>query len=341
MGVTGLYDYIRKHCPQCIKDVSLSDLVKGYAAMDGHFFAFKLLTQYGRNVDRILFSLTRDFNKLKAAGIIPVVVFDGTDPVPEKVIARLNRKRKTENSKEDLEIVRSRFLQFLENKTVKPHEAGDPEWLHEVIEGENYLTKISSLEKTTQCLDGELITLLIEGLEKKGIICFRAYEEGDFVMSHLYKEGKVNYVFTDDGDAFAFGVGKVVRNISKHLNNPTGEKLQMYDLSIMLKKLKMTQDDFIQFCTLSKCDYTPEKAVYGIGSVKAYKAIKEHKTVKKYLKTLSPDKYDERFPQCARAAIKLFKNPRSKDYIFSVVENGDNTIFAKHSPLREIIHSYL
>ena len=80
----------------------------------------------------------------------------------------------------------------------------------------------------------------------------------------------------------------------------------------------MTMEEFIDLCILCGCDYT--KNIGGIGPVKAYKFIKEEKTIERVLDILEKKKSDGEKQQYIvpesflfKESRELFKNPEAEN----------------------------
>lgn len=76
----------------------------------------------------------------------------------------------------------------------------------------------------------------------------------------------------------------------------------------MLKSLNLTMDEFIDMCILCGCDYVPR--ISGIGPVKAYKMIQEHKNLDKVVEYL----YGEN-KGCDEGKFK-YGIPKKEDYCY-------------------------
>jgi flap endonuclease-1 len=108
-------------------------------------------------------------------------------------------------------------------------------------------------------------------------------------------------------DILTFGTNKLIRKLSGKDN------VIEYDLSTILKELKLNQDEFIDLCILLGCDYTD--TIDGIGPKKAYDLIKKYRTIDNIIMQDSNfinEKYKlpENFNY--HAAKNYFKNPPIK-----------------------------
>jgi len=114
-------------------------------------------------------------------------------------------------------------------------------------------------------------------IELMGIPCIEAPGEAEAQCSLLAKSGKAYGTMTEDMDALTFGTPFLVWNL-----NSKKEPIVLIELDVILKDFDMTMAEFIDLCILCGCDYT--KHIKGVGPIKAFKYIKEHKTIEEVLK---------------------------------------------------------
>jgi 5'-3' exonuclease len=223
-------------------------------------------------------------------------------------------------------------------------------WVKELMEKQNYDTKINTVEKSSKTLDSGMVDEIYARLVQDGYTCIRSESEADFVIANLCRDGQIDYAFSEDSDFFAFGVKNIVRNFSAHAYDKS-KPLRVYNLEALLKKIKFdkkdsdkeTMDKFIEVCILCKCDYVPN-GIKGIGIGKAYSGIKKFKTVEKFFKDLKktskkPLIHDENFLEQVKLARNLFHHPRNPDYLLNFGENL-HEIF-KAGEIRKIIFNQL
>ena len=89
-------------------------------------------------------------------------------------------------------------------------------------------------------------------LELMGIPFIDAKEEADSQLSYLCKSNLVYAVLTEDMDILTFGSPKIIRNLLSYKKLPFE-----IDLNLILDKLNLTYDQFIELCILFGCDYCP------------------------------------------------------------------------------------
>lgn len=219
-------------------------------------------------------------------GIKPCWVFDGKPP-EAKINILKQRKRRKEVAEQG------------------KNEAKDEGDMEKALKFANQTVKID--EKMTQDAK-KLVTLL-------GLPMIEAPSEAESTCSHLVKSGKVNAAATEDMDSLCFGCPVLIREV----NNKEEPVLEI-KLEEALKGLDVTMDEFIDLCILCGCDYCSH--IEGIGSIKAYSLIKDHKNIEgvikysenynkdpKHKKKLSYDKDTFQY----EIARKLFKEPEVID----------------------------
>ncbi len=121
-------------------------------------------------------------------------------------------------------------------------------------------------------LPKEMMRAILETLESvPGIIIVRADEgEAEKHCAMLCRKGEADYVVTEDLDSLCFGAPFLVRGITS--SNPT-----VICLAELLAELKLTMEEFVDFCILAGSDFTRNPK--GFGPATAFKAIKTYKDI--------------------------------------------------------------
>jgi flap endonuclease-1 len=123
----------------------------------------------------------------------------------------------------------------------------------------------------------------------------------------VYCRNKVMFATaTEDMDALACGSPIMIRGISSPLSK-TGGMVKEIKLDKVLQEMGFTMDEFIDMCILLGCDYSDK--IKGIGPVKAYQLIKDHRNIETILKKIDQKKHPvpEHFPY--QEIREYFKNP--------------------------------
>lgn len=123
-----------------------------------------------------------------------------------------------------------------------------------------------------------------ELLDAMGVPYIDAPGEAEKFCVYLQKINKVDYVVTDDTDAFPFGGTNILKTSIK--NNIIIE----VNLFQILKDLKMSYEEFVDFCILCGCDYA--EPISYIGPITAYNLINKHRRLEE---VHSKSKYDITF----------------------------------------------
>jgi flap endonuclease-1 len=134
--------------------------------------------------------------------------------------------------------------------------------------------------------------------------------EAEAQCAWIVKHGLAYATATEDMDALTFGTDFQLRGF-----NSKKEPLTQIDLKVLLEQFEMTMDEFIDLCIMCGCDYT--KSIGGIGSIKAFKFIKECGTIEGVLKKIEDDADDPKKKQKYvipaefkyKESRELFKNP--------------------------------
>lgn len=120
----------------------------------------------------------------------------------------------------------------------------------------------------------------------------------------LVKAGKADAVASEDMDCLTFGAPLQLKGFT--LRKDKKDPIAELELSVVLKELDLSMDEFIDLCILCGCDYT--KQIEGLGPNTAFKLIKEHRTIEKVL---------EEIKKINEEKVKAGKNPKY------VVPDGD------------------
>lgn len=92
--------------------------------------------------------------------------------------------------------------------------------------------------------------------------------EADHLIAQLYREQAIYGVFSEDMDMLAFGIERLVRNLSTEPSTVLNE----YILPDILQSMSVDHDRFVDLCILCGTDYV--KKIRGIGIKTAYGLIK-------------------------------------------------------------------
>ncbi|CEM31007.1 unnamed protein product [Vitrella brassicaformis CCMP3155] len=302
MGIKGLIKFISDAAPRSLKEHEKYDFLMGQklaidasmslyqfmiAIRDGssgnnpNFSYANLTNESGETTSHIMGMLNRVVKFLEA-GIKPVYVFDGAPPRLKsgELLMRSDKRAKAE---EDLEAAK---------------EAGDKE---EVKKFTGRTVKV-----TKQHNDDVKHLLKLMGIPIVDAPC-----EAEAQCAKLAAKGKVYATATDDADALTFGSPTVIRHLNFSEQKDRGNKVHVLTLATVLEDLKLTMDEFIDFCILCGCDYCD--SIKGIGPVTAHKLVQQHHSIENIIKHMKKEKGDkfvlpDNFP--FEEARNMFKDPQ-------------------------------
>ncbi len=271
MGVKKLLKFLTDYS-DIIYETKLSDYKGKKIAIDISLMLYQIvigfknsgsdmLNEEGKDISHILGL----FNKviiLLTYNIFPVFIFDGK---PSKL-------------KSDVLLYRKKIRENAINKI-----NDSPESLSEE-EKIKHMKKSVFISKNEMDDCRELLSLM-------GIPYINAPEEADSQCAYLARMGFVDGVYTDDMDILTFGSPKIIKNLISLKNKP-----QEINLSIVLEKLNLSYNEFIDFCILLGCDYS--SGISNINYQTIYKYYSETKNINETLFNLKknnfnvPDKLD-------------------------------------------------
>ncbi len=129
-------------------------------------------------------------------------------------------------------------------------------------------------------------------LEAMGIPYIQAPAEGEAQAAYMAKKGDVWASASQDYDSLLFGSPRLVRNLTitgkrklPRKNIYVEIKPEIIELPTLLRELGITREQLIDIAILIGTDYNPD-GIKGIGPVKAYKLIKEYKSIDKIPKAI-------------------------------------------------------
>ncbi|XP_066482515.1 probable flap endonuclease 1 homolog [Tiliqua scincoides] len=121
-------------------------------------------------------------------------------------------------------------------------------------------------------------------LSHLGVPHVQAPAEAEATCAALVKSGDAWCTATEDMDALPFGSLRLLR----HLHVRSGD-LEEISLPVVLQKLGMTHEQFVDLCILLGCDYCGK--IRGLGPRKALKLLKQHGSIEQVLQHIDPQKH--------------------------------------------------
>ena len=266
MGIRGFNAFIKKICPECITEHSITKYSNKILAIDASILLYKY-----RHISNIseacvnshLFGFINRIKLYNKYNITPVFVFDGIPPEQKKITLKKRQLTKRKIYEK---------IEILQDITTNNEEEQD-----EINKEINKLT-CQIINVTKQHIDDvkELLDIL-------NIQYYDAPDEAEKYCVYLQKEKLIDYIVSDDTDVFTFGGYNVLKSSIK--NN----KVVEIDIDTLLEKLEYTRPKFIDFCILAGCDYLPYIPSLAINTVftlfKKYDSIEDIMRLNKYIFT--------------------------------------------------------
>lgn len=311
MGIKNLKALIEK-CKNSLYEVPLSNFRGKRIAIDANNIAIIALTPAWRQIvmktkypsespDMELFNkmwistIKRQIERFLIAGITPVYVFDGTSP-PEKEDCRKDRRAKRNETETKFKALMENMSNFNANQ------------VPEVFLNDARKQASKMWPYTIEILKSILLSIglpVIQGGNDGTVGC-----EAERICANLCLDGYCSATLSTDGDTLVHGCPILIKKFlgSKIPDNSPGqpkrqEMVQIIDLRQLLLGLKLSFKEFIEVCIMSGCDYNNQKNIRGIGSVKSWKLIQQHKSIDNL-----PPKYDVttlKHLQCRRLFSKV------------------------------------
>lgn len=223
MGIRHLNHYLKTNCKNAIKGIHLSTLSGKCIAIDTSIYLYKFDTD-GNLMENmyLMLSIFKHYN------ISPIYVFDGKPP-PEKMTIVNQRKAERKNAEEEF------------NRMQEQLNAGESV-------NEQEMLRLKKLKVQTNKSRVEKVKQLILA---HGFSYVNSPSESDEQCVQLVANGIAWACLTDDMDMFAYGCLRVLRsfNLSTH-------SAVLYDTSVILNTLHLSQNEFTSVCVMSGTDYT-------------------------------------------------------------------------------------
>lgn len=267
MGIKNLMKLLSEEVNGCVKEVSMANLNGRAIAIDASMALYQFLiavrsgdgsanAQLTNEAGEVTSHIQGMFNRtirLMENGIKPVYVFDGKPPVM-KSGELAKRKMRRELAKENLKVA---------------EEEGNEE---DIEKFNKRLTRVTP-EHNEDCK---------KLLELMGVPVITAPCEAEATCAALAKSGKVFAAGTEDMDTMTFGTPVLLRRLTM----AASRKLPILEIRLekALEGLELSMDEFIDFCILCGCDYCD--SIRGVGPKKALAAIKEYKSIERFLEAL-------------------------------------------------------
>ena len=272
MGIKNLNKLIRNRCPEVFEEKDISDFSFKKIAIDTSLYVCKYKVIYGDEWFKNIFWLIA---KLREEDIHSVFIFDSGAP-KEKDVERQERKQQQQflkdkifNLETALDIYRKtkNISPVLEKYTTKRFLTNHTELSIDKVELDISKYKRQVITKSTE--DFKLVKKLLDILK---IPYYDAPMEAECLASDLCKRGIIDGVLSEDTDCLTYGSSILISKF-----NPTTGKYIEISFENLLKKLKLSNDQFIDLCIMCGCDYN--KNIPKIGPITSYNLILQYKSI--------------------------------------------------------------
>jgi flap endonuclease-1 len=274
MGLKGVCALIQKLAPSGITNNHIDTYSKSIVAIDTGI----LLHRFSVSSENTVTCFAKICIKYLSCNIRPVFIFDGPSPkCKQDIIAkRIYKKQKLLRRIIELEIKKESIL------------------------------KINKLKSKLVHVTREDRVNVFNFLSSAGFDVFESPGEAETMCAFLQHKGIVDFVYTDDSDAFALGCKKILRNFKCG-------RFDQVNMDVVLSKLNLTMTQFVDMCILCGCDYCP--SIPYVNYTLAYNLIAESGNIESVLSNNDlkiPDSYQSKVED-ARSAFTDFS-------IFKIVE---------------------
>lgn len=229
MGVKGLLDVIKTYSPDAIKKKHLSSYMGQTFAIDASIFCYKYMyksqTKKKNNHIHGFYTL---FSLLYKYSIRVILIFDGS--APELKCNEIQKRKKVKSD--------------LMDKISKAIEEGDTE-------------KAQDLQNRIITFPPETYNDIYKLCDMMDVPYFRANYEADYLCSLLFKKNIVQAVVSNDSDMLMYNINILINNLDYH------EEINEIDLSVVLKTMDITYDNFVNLCILLGTDFNSSIKNYG------------------------------------------------------------------------------
>lgn len=277
MGIEKLNTFLKEYSPKSYRELCMSQFSDRRIAIDAGILIYATFSMAQKeamkevdlrkdplanqnNKDRleIWFDIILKYiNSFLIYRITPIIVFDG-EHIPEKIGTQKKRRKPIEN--------RIEKIAKLEKKLNKMELLERPDDL---------LAELLILKSGNFYADPSTIISLRKLLESLGIPCIRAHGEAEKLCVMMAIEGYVSAVYSTDTDCIAMGC-PVLLTAKSGGRFPYG-KFEAVIFKDVLKNIDMTQQQFLDLCIMSGCDFNTN--IPGIAIKTAYKLLKLNESI--------------------------------------------------------------
>lgn len=291
MGIQDLTKCIKKNAPEAISKLNIKDLPGNIYGVDVYSYLYPAkYNAAGKGKGSHIRFFLDMIIKWKKENKILIMVFDGDT---HAILA----KAETAKQRSD---VKTKMKETITEINKKISEGTADEY--------DYIEFEKASRNNIKILDTDIDDLKhLFKLTGTNFICAKG--EADHALSALFTKGIIHAAISEDSDMLTHGINYVIRGIIDGSMRSAG-LVYLYNLNVILAKLTLNMDQFIDFCILSGCDYCMK--IPRIGSITAFNLIKKHKSVKSIIDLNEydiPDNYVLNYD----VAVKMFKTMKDEE----------------------------
>lgn len=283
MGIKSLHKFLRTTCPNIFELTHLSEYAFKKVAIDISLYMCKFKTIYG---DYWLSSFIKLVSCLRRNEIHCVFIYDTGSP-PEKDAEK--KERAAQRAKLEEKVMRyedaieemnltGEVPQILIDLYKKKKPSNEKRLLRK---GPTESVNISVIEDAVKRMKNQVLNITEKDFaltrqlfDILNVPYFYAPLEAETMCSDLCKKGLVDAVLSEDSDVLAYGAPIFLNKI--HTGDDTVVRI---NYEKMLGELELNSEEFLDFCIMCGTDYN--KNIFRVGPKKAYKYIKEHKSIER------------------------------------------------------------
>ena len=261
MGIKNLNKYMKQHCCESIRNVTLKEMSGKKLVVDANIFVHRF-----RIDDALLENIYLMLSLFKTNSISALFVFDGKPP---------EEKQKTIHKR----------LCIKKNAKTKYNEMLSNDQDQDQIE--LCKNKLNSLRKRFIKVKNEDYDRVKRLIIAMGFSCFVAKGEADVICARMVIKNKAYACVSDDMDMFVYGSTRVLRNFKLH-----DQTMSLYETNKILEKLNMSIKEFRQICVMSGTDYQTCGKITLKNSFELFKIYQKKKEVQEMNdEVFAPDFY--------------------------------------------------
>uniref|UniRef100_A0A6C0CQY7 XPG N-terminal domain-containing protein n=1 Tax=viral metagenome TaxID=1070528 RepID=A0A6C0CQY7_9ZZZZ len=246
MGIKGLQRLIDTHASHVQITFPYLKYRTRVVAVDANILIYKFCHNYTTSISSFVLCFVYKILSFIKYGILPIFIFDGEAPHEKRKAVR--RRFHCKN------ILRERLLKLR----------------HLPFRNSSIYSQIQRLERQCFIATKQHKSSLMKLLDLLGIPYLVSKNEAEMLCALLQKQNMVDFTLSEDTDTYAFGcthVLRMFRNSEKYLVET--------NFTDFLRSLQLTNDEFLNVCVLSGCDYIDHVIPY-LNIQHCIEIVKEH-----------------------------------------------------------------